>query len=71
MSNPSHKQKQSKDDAPQWWIDAHNEALLNGVSVVLISSDKDPEHIPMDGYPKLIEALQWATKNHRLEGWQA
>ena len=65
--NPSHKQKRTKDDAPQWWIDAHNESLLNGVSIVLISSDKPPEHIPINRYDELIEAMKWAQTNREVD----
>ena len=59
MSNPGHKQRKSQGpDAPQWYIDAYLEALAIGTAVVLINSNQDAEHIPLNRYPELIEALK-------------
>ena len=62
--NPSHKQKKSKEpDAPQWYIDAYLEALEHGLGVVVIRQNQEPEHIPVNSYPELIDALKWKINN--------
>lgn len=65
MNNPSHKQKKSEGDAPQWYIDAYLEALAIGTSVVLINSNQDAEHIPFARYPELIDALKHKMENFK------
>jgi hypothetical protein len=67
MNNPSHRQKQSKDDAPDWWIHANREAMAYGFSVVLITSDKDPEHIPYTRHDELMQAMRWAQVNRAVD----
>lgn len=64
--NPSHKQKRSTEGAPMWWIDANREAMAYGISIVLVSSDKDPEHIPITRYDELIDAMKWAQVNAHI-----
>ena len=62
--NPSHKQKKSKEpDTPQWYIDAYLEALKHGLGVVVIRLNEEPEHIPVNRYPELIDALKWKISN--------
>ena len=62
--NPSHKQKKTKEpDAPQWYIDAYLEALEHGLGVVVIRQNQDPEHISVNKYPELIDALKWKINN--------
>ena len=61
--NPQHKQKPSKEpDAPQWYIDAYLDALKYGTGVVMIHSNKPPEHIPPERYLEVAEGLTWAHK---------
>lgn len=62
MNNPSHKQKKSKDDAPQWYIDAYLEALEIGTAVMLMDSNQKVEHLPKARYQELIEALKHQQK---------
>lgn len=58
--NPSHKQKKSKEDAPQWYIDACIDAMTNGLGVIVIRFDgKDYEikHIKPAVFLELSDAL--------------
>ena len=53
----NHKQKKSKEDAPQWYIDAHLESLRTGVGVIVIRNGQGIEQIPPEKYLELAEAL--------------
>lgn len=59
-----HSRATSKDDAPDWWINAHNDSLRYGTGVILVHSDKGPEHVPMDRYPELADALTTSHAQH-------
>lgn len=53
----NHKQKKSKEDAPQWYIDAYLESLRTGLGVIVIRDGQDIEQIPPEKYLELAEAL--------------
>ena len=61
--NPSHKQKKSKEYAPQWYIDACIDAMTMGtgiVKVTLVGGQYDIERIPPSEYLEVADALKWA-----------
>ena len=60
MNNPSHKQKKSKEDAPQWYIDACIDAMVVGMGVVKVTLEGGQyniERIPPERFLEAADAL--------------
>ena len=61
MNNPGHKQKKSQEpDAPQWYIDACIDAMMNGLGVIVIrfdGRDYEVERIEPARFLEMSDAL--------------
>lgn len=61
-----HSRTTAKDDAPDWWINAHNDCLKYGMGVIVVRGlpkmQSTVEHIPVDKFKDLQYELGFMTE---------